>query len=125
VYRQVIATFFVALATSSVAHDMTPTYFKWEPSHVQGVFKATMNMLNLRSDVEWYEVGVFDAEFQPVQFVSQYRLFRMDHQSRIKFDVYVALPDVGKATYICSKSKLRTNVEKQTMIASRICSKKQ
>jgi len=123
VYRQIIATFFVALATSAVAHEMTPTYPKWVPSHVQGVYKTTMEMFNKRKDVEWYEIGVFDEKWKPVNFVTSYRLFNMPYLSHVKFDVYVATPDVAIATYICSKSKLREVREQKTMVSSRVCSK--
>ena len=122
-YRQIIATFFVALATSAVAHEMTPTYPKWVPSHVQGVYKTTMEMFNKRKDVEWYEIGVFDEKWKPVNFVTSYRLFNMPYLSHVKFDVYVATPDVAIATYICSKSKLREVREQKSMVSSRICSK--
>ena len=105
------------------AHEMTPTYPKWVPSHMDGVWKTTMEMFNKRKDVEWYEIGVFDEKWQPVNFVTTYRLFNMPHLSRVKFDVYVATPDVAVAEYICSKSKLREIREQKTMVATRICSR--
>lgn len=122
-YRQVIGTLLVLLGTQVVAHEMTPTYPKWEPSHVQGVYKTTIEMFNKREDVEWYEIGVFNKNWEPIQFVSQYRLFKMPHLSRIKFDVYISMPDVAAAEYICSKSKLRLISEQKTMVSSRICSR--
>lgn len=122
-YRQVITTLLVLLATQAVAHQMTPTYPKWEPSHVEGVYKTTIEMFNKREDVEWYEIGVFNKNWEPIQFVSQYRLFNMPHLSRIKFDVYISLLDVAAAEYICSKSKLREVREQKTMVASRVCSR--
>ena len=122
-YRQVITTLLVLLATQTVAHEMTPTYPKWEPSHVEGVWKTSIQMINMREDVQWYEIGVFTRNWEPVQFVSQYRLFHMPHLSRVKFDVYVSAPDVAAAEYICSKSKLREMREKASMVASRICSR--
>ena len=111
------------LCVSAAAHQMTPTYPKWVPSHVEGVYKTTIEMFNKREDVEWYEIGVFNKNWEPIQFVSQYRLFNMPHLSRIKFDVYISLPDVAAAEYICSKSKLREVREQKTMVASRVCSK--
>ena len=105
------------------AHEMTPTYPKWVPSHMDGVWKTTMEMFNKRDDVEWYEIGVFDENWNPVNFVTSYRLFQMPHLSRVKFDVYIATPDVAVAEYICSKSKLRLISEQKTMVASRVCSR--
>ena len=121
-YRQVIAALII-LSSQAAAHEMTPTYPKWEPSHVNGVYKTTMEMFNKRDDVEWYEIGVFDKNWNPVNFVTSYRLFQMPHLSRVKFDVYVATPDVAVAEYICSKSKLRLISEQKTMVASRVCSR--
>jgi hypothetical protein len=123
VYRQVIALCTMMLCMNVSAHEMTPTYPEWEPSHVEGVYKTTMEMFNKRKDVEWYEIGVFDEKWQPVNFVTSYRIFQMPHLSRVKFDVFIALPDVGKAEYICSKSKLRLISEQKTMVASRVCSR--
>ena len=120
-YRQVIA--FLFLCTAATAHEMTPTYPKWVPSHMDGVWKTTMEMFNKRKDVEWYEIGVFDKNWNPVNFVTSYRLFNMPYLSHVKFDVYVASPDVAIAEYICSKSKLREIREQKTMVATRICSK--
>ena len=111
------------LCMNATAHEMTPTYPKWEPSHVEGVYKTTMEMFNKRKDVEWYEIGVFDEKFNPVNFVSSYRIFTMPYLSHVKFDVYVSAPDVAVAKYVCSKSKLRLLSEQNTMVASRICSK--
>jgi hypothetical protein len=123
VHRQVITLCTMMLCMNVSAHEMTPTYPEWEPSHVEGVYKTTMEMFNKRKDVEWYEIGVFDEKWQPVNFVTSYRIFQMPHLSRVKFDVFIALPDVGKAEYICSKSKLRLISEQKTMVASRVCSR--
>lgn len=117
-YRAVIL---LLLSGFSYAHEMTPTYPKWEPSHVEGVWKTKLKMFNKRSDVEWYEIGVFDKEWQPVYFVSSYKLIKMPYLSHVEFEVYVSTPD--KAEYICSKSKLKANLDKESMIASRICSR--
>ena len=90
---------------------------------MSGVWKTTIEMFNKREDVEWYEIGVFNKNFEPIQFVSQYKLFNMPYLSHIKFDVYVSAPDVAAAEYICSKSKLRELREQATMLSSRICSR--
>lgn len=122
-YRQVIFFCLLVSGFSAYAHEMTPTYPKWVPSHMNGVWKTTMEMFNKRDDVEWYEIGVFDKNWNPVNFVTSYRLFQMPHLSRVKFDVYIATPDVAVAEYICSKSKLRLISEQETMVASRVCSR--
>ena len=90
---------------------------------MQGIFKAKMELFNKRSDVNWYEIGVFTEDWKPVQFVSQYKMVRMDHLSKIKFDVYINAIDVPVARYICSETRLRENSNNKPMISSKICSK--
>jgi hypothetical protein len=95
-------TFFIAfmlalLSSASFAHEMTPTYPKMRPSHMDNVYVTTMEMFNKRKDVEYYEIGVFD--------------------------IYIRKSDVGRAEYICSKSKLRKDDSVRTAISSKICSR--
>jgi hypothetical protein len=122
-YRAIILTLFATFSTQLAAHDMTPTYPAWEPSHVQGIFKAQMELFNKRSDVRWYEIGVFTKDWKPVNFVSQYKIVRMDHLAKIKFDVYINAIDVPMAEYICSETRLQENSDKKPMISSKICSR--
>lgn len=122
-YRQIIAaTFGVALATSVVAHEMTPTYPKWEVSHMNNVVKTTMSMFNRRQDVEWYEIGLFDKEWKPIPFVTSYRVLKLKYLGHVTFDIYVNKNDMDRAEYVCSKSKLRGEGTK-TMLSTRICSR--
>ena len=107
----------------ALAHEMTPTYPEWRPSHIEGVYKTSLKMFNKRRDVEYYEIGVFDKDWKPLQFVSQYRLFKMEYLAHVEFDVYISAADKIKAEYICSKSKLRLLSEKKSMVSSRICSR--
>ena len=58
------------LCSNAVAHEMTPTYPKWKVSYIEGVKTTTMKMVNKRKDVEWYEIGVFDEEWEPIPFVT-------------------------------------------------------
>jgi hypothetical protein len=105
------------------AHEMTPAYPKLEPSHVSGVYKASLQMFNRRSDVQFYEIGVFQEDWTSVPFVSSYTIIKLDYLGQVKFDVYIREEDVKRAVYICSKSKLRNDTSKATVISSRICSK--
>ena len=123
-YRQIIAaTFGVALATSVVAHEMTPTYPKWEPSHVDGVWKTTMELFNKRKDIDWYEISVFDENWRTIPFVTSYYILRLKYLDHAKFDIYINKRDIGRTRYICSKSKLREVNDQKAMVSSRICSK--
>jgi len=113
----------VSTSTAS-AHEMVPTYPSLVPSHLDNVYKATMEMFNKRSDVEYYEIGVFDVNFQPIPFVSKYTVINIRYLGHVTFDVYIRKEDVSRAEYICSKSKLRKQGEQpKTAVSSRICSK--
>jgi len=106
-----------------LSHEMTPTYPTWKMSAVQGVKKTTMELWNSRKDVGYYEVGVFDESWEPIPFVTAYRIIKIDYLSKVKFDIYIRTQDIVEARYICSLSKLRSNDESKTLLATRICSK--
>ena len=112
-----------SFASAVKAHEMLPTYPRLAPSYVDGVMQVQMRMFNKRQDVEWYEVGVFDAKMQPVPFVTGYRILQVKYLSHVTFDVYIRAADAKKAKYVCSQSKLRRGKTEGTVIASRICSK--
>ena len=80
-------------------------------------------MFNKRKDVEYYELGVFDSNFGAVPFVSLYRIFPLPFLAHINLDVYVREEDIRNVTYICTRSKLRSEALKTAIIASRVCSK--
>lgn len=102
---------------------MVPTYPKLKPSHIDGVYGTTMQMFNKRADVEYYEIGVFDKDFNPIPFVTSYNVIKINYLGHVTFDVYIREKDKNKATYVCSKSKLRKDNKVRTAITSRICSK--
>ena len=105
------------------AHEMTPTYPKLEPSHLDGVYKTTLKMFNKREDVSYYEIGVFDENFDPIPFVSSYTILKLEYLGHVTFDVYIRKSDEPKAVYVCSRSKLRKDSSVRTAVASVICSK--
>lgn len=119
----VMIVFLMASCMEATAHEMTPTYPTLEPSHLDGVYKTTMEMFNKRQDVEYYEIGVFDKDFNPIPFVSSYHVFKLKYLGHVMFDVYIRKEDVKNAVYICSKSKLRKEDSVRTAVSSRICSK--
>lgn len=112
-----------SLVSAASAHEMTPTYPKLEPSHLDGVVKTTMSMFNKRQDVEYYEIGVFDLEFKPVPFVTSYNIIKLDYLGHVTFDVYIRKSDIDRAAYVCSRSKLRKDKQVRTAVTSTICSK--
>jgi hypothetical protein len=113
----------IASCTEAIAHEMTPTYPKLEPSHLDGVYKTTMEMFNKRADVEYYEIGVFDKDFNAIPFVTSYNIIKIDYLGHVTFDVYIRKSDAKRAAYVCSRSKLRKDASVRTAVASKICSK--
>jgi len=105
------------------AHEMVPTYPKWQNSHVDGVSKTTMEMFNKRDDVEWYEIGIFDKDWKPVSFVTTYKIVNIKYLGHLNITVYINNQDKKRAVYVCSKSKIRKQDKTVTAISSRICSK--
>lgn len=110
-------------STTAVAHEMTPTYPELRPSYVEGLYATTMQMFNKRADVEYYEIAVFDENWNPIPFVTSYNVIKIEYLSKVTFDIYIRKGDVNDARYICSKSKLRKENITRTAINSRICSK--
>jgi len=120
-YRPVIL--WLLLCGSVAAHDMTPTYPKWKMSFIPSAKMTTMQVFNKRQDVQWYQIGVFDKEWNQLPFVSRYKILRVKYLSRVKFDVYISDEHLNKAEYICSTSKLRGEDNFKPIVESRICSR--
>ena len=121
-----IKVFFIAalfLAGKVSAHEMTPTYPPLLPSYVDGLVSAKMTMFNARQDVEYFEVGVFDAEWKPVPFAASAKIMRVPYGSTKTFEVFVRDEDKNRATFICSLSKLRTDNSARAIVSSKICSR--
>jgi len=120
-YRPVIL--WLLLCGSVAAHDMTPTYPKWKMSFIPSAKMTTMQVFNKRSDVQWYQIGVFDKEWQPIPFVTRYKIINIKYLHRVRFDVYVNDKNAKVVEYICSTSKLRGNDDFKPIVESRICSR--
>ena len=120
-YRSVIL--WVLLSSSVVAHDMTPTYPEWKMSFIPSAKMTTMQIFNKREDVKWYQIGVFDKEWNSIPFVTRYKILNIKHLQRVKFDVYVNKKNSELVEYICSTSKLRGNDNFKPIVESRICSR--
>ena len=120
-YRPVIL--WLLLCGSVAAHDMTPTYPEWKMSFIPSANMTTMQIFNKRADVEWYQIGVFDKEWNSIPFVTRYKILNIKHLQRIKFDVYVNKTNADLAEYICSTSKLRGNDDFKPIVESKICSR--
>lgn len=121
--RYFIGGLLALFVVSAIAHEMTPTYPKLRPSHLDNVYVTTMEMFNKRNDVEYYDIGVFDKDLKPIPFVSKYNVIKLKYLGHVTFDVYIRKADVSRATYVCSTSKLRKDDKKRTAVSSKICSK--
>ena len=112
------------VASSPVyAHEMVPTYPKLEPSYMEGLYKTSLTVFNKRPEIEYYEIGVFTEEWEPIRFVSSYKVYKVPYLSTVTFDIYIQDINKDRVTYICSVSKLRKSVANRTAISSKICSK--
>ena len=123
IYAYVFVLLMVGIGRNAIAHEMTPTYPVFTYSHLSGVMKTTMSMFNKRADVQYYEIGVFDKDFNTVPFVTSYSVIKLNYLSKVDFDVYIKKDDMSRVVYICSRSKLKKDDSARTAISSRICSK--
>ena len=127
--KRLIFVFFVLVGSfwiisKAEAHEMVPTYPKWEPSYLgDNLVKTTMTMFNKREEIEYYEIGVFDDNWETIPFVSQYQVLKIPYLSTVTFDVYIRRDDKYRARYVCSRSKIRKEDLTRTAVSSRICSK--
>ena len=119
----VFGAILLASCMEATAHEMTPTYPKLRPSHLDNVYVTRMEMFNKRNDVEFYEIGVFDKDFKPIPFVSSYEIIKLKYLGHVSFDIYIRKQDVSSAEYVCSTSKLRKDNKTKNAVSSRICSK--
>jgi len=111
------------LASGASAHEMTPAYPEIYPSYVEGVQQVQMSLFNARSDVSYFEIKVFDENWGPIAFASEYRVLFVPPQTREDFVVYLRSDDAKRAVYLCSTSKIERKDEIGTLVASRICSR--
>ena len=119
-YRSVIL---LLLCGSVAAHDMTPTYPKWKMSFIPSAKVTTMKVFNKRADVQWYQIGIFTSDFEPIPFVTRYKIIKIDYLKHVEFDVYINEENAKHAEYICSTSKLRGNDSFKPIVESKICSR--
>lgn len=106
------------------AHQFTPTYPKLTPSYLEGVLYTQMNIFNRRKDVEYYEIGVFDDNWDSVSFaVLGGKLVNVKYLKSVDLEVFISKKDSSKARYICSISKLPKGLGTEPLVSSRVCSK--
>jgi len=111
------------LAGKVSAHEMTPTYPALTPAYVDGLVSAKMTMFNARKDVDYFEVGVFDNEWDAIPFAASAKILHVPYGTKKTFEIFVRNEDKDRATFICSVSKLRTDSSARAIISSKICSR--
>jgi hypothetical protein len=111
------------LANVAAAHEMTPAYPEFKPTYVDGVLQTTMKIWNRREDASYYEINVYDEEWNPMPFATVDRIIRIGHLETKTFDIYIRSVDLEKVEFICTTSKLLKDEVDSTGITSKICSR--
>lgn len=119
--------FIIALllsATIASAHEMVPTYPAWwNATEANGLLKTNLSIWNRRKDVTYYEIEVFDRNFNPMQFATQEKVIKVNYLQRKIFSIYIKIDDRDNVTYICTRSRLLKDDVQTSGVSSRICSK--
>jgi hypothetical protein len=111
------------MATTAYAHEWTPTYPKFEPSFIEDIAVTTMTLFNKRSDIEYYEITVHDADWNPVPFASTTKLVYIPYLGKESVEIYIREADCDRIEYICTTSKQLLLDAPSSGVDSRICSK--
>jgi hypothetical protein len=114
---------FIVGASSVLAHELTPTYFKPKSSLYKNVQLVEMMLFNRREDVRFYEITAFDENWKPMKFATISKIIEVKYLEKKPIEVYFRDEDINKLTYICTRSLILKNEVKSTGISSRICSK--
>ena len=122
--RSVVILFLFFINTVE-AHEFTPAYPKLRESFIAGVWTTELKLFNKRKEVEYYEFGVFDKNWNSVRFATPQRVEKIPYLTTEIIEFYIKDEDLADAVYICSTSKI-VKVKKLGMtphVSSRICSK--
>jgi hypothetical protein len=110
-------------SAQAYGHEMTPTYPKLRPSYTDGLFVLNMKLFNRRDDVKYYEIQVFDKDWNPIPFATSEKLIKTEYLGKKDFELYIRERDSDKVEYVCTLSKLLKSDIESTGITSKICSK--
>lgn len=105
------------------AHQFVPTYPKFTPSFMEGILQTRMELFNKRNDAEYYEIDVYDSNWNTVTFATDSKLMYVKYLQTKKINIYIKAEDLKKITYICTESRIRKEEATATVISSKICSK--
>lgn len=121
-YRKIILSLILS-SSAAIAHEMTPTYPKFYPSYMDGISTTKMNLFNRRTDVDYYEISVFDNMWKPIKFATENRIIPLKYLEKVNIEIFIKKQDVKKVEYICTKSKLVKGNILTSGVSSRICSR--
>ena len=76
---------FLGWATAISAHEMTPAYPIVKPSHVTGVVKVDLSLFNSREEINYYEIGLYDLNWDRIPFSAVYRIIKVGYKERKNF----------------------------------------
>lgn len=113
----------ILFSTTAYPHEWTPTYPKFEPSFLDGIVVTTMKIFNKRNDVNYYEISVFDENWNTVPFASSEKILNVPYLSQKNIDIYVRRDDRDRIEYICTTSKQFALNTASSGVDTRICSK--
>lgn len=114
---------FSLTTAQALSHEMTPTYPELRPSYIDGLYSTDIKLFNRRDDVVYYDISVYDKDWNTVPFASQDKLIKIQYLEKKDFEIYIRSSDYNRVEYICTTSKLLKDNIGSTAVTSRICSK--
>ena len=121
-YSNLIKTIILlCVSGSAMAHELTPTYPKLEPTYINGVLSTKLIMWNARVDVEHYKIEVTNAFWNDVPFITDEKIVKLGYHERREIEIF--LPEDTTAQYICTRSLLEKGKRSRSIISSKVCSK--
>lgn len=118
-----LAAALILLVSSAAAHEWTPTYPKLEQSYWSGIMVAEMKLFNKREDIKYYELDVYDKDFNPIRFATIEKITKVNYLQTKRVSIYITEDLKDKIVYICSTSKLLKDDAVSSGVKTRICSK--
>lgn len=85
-----------------------------------------MKLYNSRGDVDYYQIQVFDEDFEPVKFAitgGQSNVVNVPHRKTVSVSIFVPSAESSRVVYICSRSMILKENKSASLLFSRICSK--
>ena len=85
-YRTIILSLVLFVGCVN-AHEWTPTYPKLVPSYVPEILRANMVLFNTRKDIRYYQIEVFDDEWNKVPFAADNKVVTVNYLQKKKIPI--------------------------------------